>query len=44
MIWEGVTISPGGAQASPGDSAWAWIHCRWICMDWFDSLVRVMLD
>jgi len=27
-----------------GDSARVGFHCRWICMDGFDGLVRDMLD
>jgi len=45
--WHGITALRAGAQfllATPGDSAGARIHCRWICMDEFDSLVRDMLD
>jgi len=34
----------GGAYATSGDSVGTGIHCRWICMDGFDGLVRDMLD
>jgi len=38
------SISLGGALAALGDSAWARVYCRWICMDGFEGLVRDMLD
>jgi len=34
----------GGAYTATSDSVGAGVHCKWICRDRFDGLVRDMLD